>query len=119
MDADSITRWLGAIALILSIGNTVYVWFSKSGRELAHKLKDQRAETNGALTEVGDDIDALDSRVQRIEDALPHLPSKDDVADLRIAMAEMKGQMGTFDAEITSVARTVRRIEDYLRETKA
>ncbi len=57
-----------------------------------------------------------DRRIQRVEDELKHLPDKDTVVELRLALTELKGTVNTLGETVGSVSRTVHRIDDYLRQ---
>jgi hypothetical protein len=83
---------LAGISTILGIANMIWTWMSKGGARAADHER----------------------RIQAIESELQHLPSKDDITNLRLQLTELNGRMGTFDAELASIARTTRRIEDHL-----
>lgn len=57
-----------------------------------------------------------DRRIQSIEGELKHLPTKDQVNDLKLAISELGGAVSTMKETVTSVQRTVHRIDDWLRE---
>ncbi|MBB5987417.1 DUF2730 family protein [Sphingobium lignivorans] len=107
MDFEVSMRLLTAAAVMLGIINTIAVWMQWGRRELTTKVEGIR-ET----------LDEQDGRIQAIESELKHLPSKQDVHDLKISVTEMSGKLGAFDTELGSVGRTVRRIEDHLLGTK-
>lgn len=108
MEFEGLSRWLGVLALLVSISNTIWVWVSQGGR----RLEQWKEEVEG-------DIDDHDSRIQGIEGELKHLPSKDAVNALNIKLTSMDGKLGKFESELDSVARTARRIEDHLLREKA
>lgn len=56
----------------------------------------------------------LDRRVQSIESELKHLPNKDDVNELKLAMAQLDGTVGRLDESLSGISRTVRRVEGFL-----
>lgn len=99
---------LTALSLLLSIANTVWVWMSKGGAALAAK---QQAQDEA--------IDEHDRRILSIEAELKHLPSKEDVNGLRLQLSDMNGKLKTLESELSSVTRTMRRIEDHLLGAKA
>lgn len=59
-----------------------------------------------------------DRRIQATEAELKHMPDKDAVVELKIALAELKGAFGTLDQEMKSVSRAVGRIDEYLRQER-
>lgn len=56
-----------------------------------------------------------DRRIQSTEGELKHLPDKDTVTEIRLAMVELKGTVVTLGESVSSISRTVHRIDDYLR----
>lgn len=115
MGWQEVSQGAGVLAVVVSVANTVWVWL----RTGASKIGDVRAEMQAGFKEVNEDTEDHGRRIQAIESELKHLPSKDDVAELKLSLTEMKGQLGTLDSELGSVTRTVRRIEDHLLGEKA
>lgn len=105
MDLSIIMPWVGAILAFIALGTQVKAFFG-SGEK---KLEERMEKTEKTLVD-------HDRRVQRVEDALPHLPSKDSVHELKLAIVEMAGKMSTQSETLGSVSRTVHRIDDYLRQ---
>lgn len=95
--------WLALAALVVSLGTTVYAWLTSRSKGNAEHLK----AVDAALLDHG-------SRIQSIESEMKHMPAKDDVVELKLALAEIKGQMGRFDESLSGVSRTVRRMEEFL-----
>lgn len=107
MDFEIILRWLGAAGLLLSIINTSWVLIKTGGQETADEL--DRHETK--LTD-------HDRRIQALEGEQKHLVTKEDLTELRLQLSDLNGKLGRFDEAMESIARTVRRIDDYLRIEK-
>lgn len=99
---------LTAISLLIGIANTVWVWLSRG-----------EAETQRKLETIEESVRGQDARIRSIEGELKHLPTQRDVHDLTIQVTEVNGKLKTFDSELGSVARTVRRIEGHLLGDKA
>lgn len=105
MDIAPLVPWITlAISLFTLIG-LVKAALGSGERKLEERL----AKAEKTLVD-------HDRRVQRIEDALQHLPSKDSVHELKLAIVEMAGKMSTQGETLGSVSRTVHRIDDYLRQ---
>lgn len=98
-------EWLGLLALAISVGGSLYAWLTSRSTTNSEHL----ATVDKAL------IDHA-SRIQSIESELKHLPAKDDVNDLKLALAKLEGTVGRLDESLGSVSRTVQRIDGYLRE---
>ncbi len=107
-DPETIKAWLGIVAVAISLGTLVYSWvISRSRVNTEHlKLVDEKLGEHG-------------SRLQDIETTLKHMPAKDDVNDLKLAIAELRGSVGRLDENLTGVNRAVRRMEDYLVKEKS
>ncbi len=88
---------LTAASLALGIANTIWAWLSRGSAKTADHER----------------------RIQSIEGEMKHLPSKEDVGALKLAVAEVNGKLNTAESELGSVARTVRRIEDHLLGVKS
>lgn len=100
---DDIRNWSGPIASLLAIASLIYTWITARS-----KINEQRlAGHERKLTE-------HDRRVQKLENDVAHLPSKDDVHELRIEVADIKGSVGRLEASAAGTDRTARRIEEFL-----
>ncbi|QFS97574.1 hypothetical protein FIV06_09085 [Labrenzia sp. THAF191b] len=100
---DGLKEWLGVVALAISLLTSVYAWITSKAKANAEHLKAVDAKL----------VD-LDRRVQSIESELKHLPNKDDVNELKLAMAQLDGTVGRLDESLSGISRTVRRVEGFL-----
>lgn len=100
---DLLGPWFGLAAVVISIGGTIYAWLQSRSKNNAEHLKvhDEKLVDHA-------------SRIQAIEGELKHLPAKDDVNDLKLALAQLGGTVGRLDESLNGVSRTIRRVEDYL-----
>ena len=134
----TLNSWFGAAALLISIGNWVWSWVNRPARDMARritegdkansdKLTEVAAEIEEAVGKVDQKIDGLisvqeqrfdrhredlkvhDRRIQRLEDELPHLPTKDDLNVLGHKLTAL-------ETETAGIARTLTRIDDFLRK---
>lgn len=96
-------NWFSVAALAVSLATTIYAFLTSKAKANAEHLK----SVDKSLTD-------LDRRVQSVEAEQKHMPSKDDVNQLKLDIAEMKGAMQALDGEVKGVSRTIRRVEDYL-----
>ncbi|SOC41591.1 uncharacterized protein DUF2730 [Rhizobium subbaraonis] len=97
-DVTLLRDWLGLIALAISVGTSVTVFFTSGAKKNTATLIDH------------------DRRIQRMEDELRHMPSKDQVTEIKLAMADLKGTVAVLGESMASVSRTVHRLEDFLKE---
>lgn len=98
-----INTWLSIIALGLSIVSLI----------------GQLIRRSGAKTEVHEKkLIEHDRRIQTVEADMKHVPTKSEAQDLRIAVTRLQGQVEHLDHTMGTLAHTVRRIDDFLRESK-
>lgn len=101
----SVQALISVLALLVGIGNVIWTWISKSQSAAADRVK-----------KIEEEQDALDIRLIKLEAEFQHLPTKEDVSALRLQIETLSGMLKQQASEIGSVSRTVRRIDDYLRE---
>lgn len=110
--------YLNIVALLIGIGNALWIWLSRPARD-TNKRIDATDEEVKVVKEQADDradrhreeLKQHDRRIQRIEDDLRHLPTKDDHNKLAHSLTALK-------TELDIVARTVSRIDDFLRKNQ-
>lgn len=126
MDFDSIMKWLGLVALLLSIVNIAWTLHGKAGKALADKLvaiEVQQAKDHADLTakQAKDHASIIDHdrRIQAVEGELRHLPTATAFHSLQISVTKLEGHLSRLDAAVDAVSTTVRSIDNFLRdETK-
>lgn len=92
--------WFSVLQWILTIGVALFVAADR-----------MRNDHRTAITKTKDDIEVISRRVTRVEEVLAHMPTHDDVSNLR---SEMSG----VNAKLETATITLRRIEDYLLNQK-
>lgn len=107
MDLSVVMPWIIAAMTIINFGGLIQNMISKGEKENTDKLKKAEAK----LVE-------YDRRIQALEGDFKHLPSKDDIHGLMLAVEIIKGELGKMGATYDGVNRTVRRIEDFLLEER-
>lgn len=70
------------------------------------KLDIRYAKRND-INQLRDGQEKIARRMDRVEEDLKHLPSADDVTNLRLAVEEMKGETRTLHASIKGLSRLV------------
>jgi len=73
------------------------------------------ARADKALADLGKRIDELDKRVGKLEGEMAHLPNKDLITELRLALAKLEGTVGALNERVGGVAHTVGLIDESLR----
>lgn len=105
MDLDIITRWLGVVALVLSLINMLWTLINRGTKDISTKMQQYRT-----------DLVDHDRRIQELESNMKHLPTKQEIVNLQLAVSKVEGHMGKMEVSVESMVHTVRRIDDYLRE---
>lgn len=103
MDFGELKNSLGAIALIFSIGTTLYTFITFRSKNNSGKLTELEAKVNSNTT----DITAL-------ENEFKHLPNSNDVVELKLSLSEMNGVVGKLATNMSNMSRVVNRTEEYL-----
>lgn len=116
MTIGSVNEWLSAISLLGTMVNGLWFWLSRPARDTNKRLdatnkrvEELASEANARADRHREDLKAHDRRIQRVEDDMRHLPTKDDLAELSHELVGVKTELGI-------VAKTVARIDDFLRK---
>lgn len=103
---DVLKEWFSLAAILISLGATAYSWMTARSKVNAEHLK----RVDGNLKD-------HDRRIQKVESEIEHLPSKDSHHNLEIALAEMNGELKAMATNVDSLARTTRRMEEFLMKS--
>ena len=95
---------IGAAA-VLAAGLAWWNWLQSPSKANADAIK--------AMVEK---LTEHDRRIQTIEGEMKHLPDKDAVTDLKVAIVELRGTVKAMDVQLAAVGRTVANIDGYLRK---
>lgn len=100
---------------ILAVANAVYTWWI--GRQKDHKaeIEGLRAALTEAERERREAGTATELRIAKLENDMRHLPDKELVTDIRLALAKLEGTVGQFGEKLTGVAHIVGVIDESLR----
>jgi paraquat-inducible protein B len=100
MDLD-LTLKLANFALVIGVG--LYSWIMSQGKATAGEIKT-----------IKDDFNSLRMQVTTLEAQMEHVPSKESVHRLEIAITELAGDMKSLAEVIKGAAHSARRVEEYL-----
>lgn len=103
MIREDITGWASFVAIILSIGSLIWGWLTSGGAKALVETRSLR-----------DEMRSLDVRVIRLENELPHLPSREQTHALQLSLLELKGDIGKLDERLKPVAAISDRLQDFL-----
>lgn len=112
MNAEEMKTWLAVILGALALLGHLKGYFSSGEKKIAEDLKELQEKAKEHDTK----LEAQAQRLQAAESELRHLPSKDDVAALRLSLAELTGTVGVLAEGFKGVSSTVHNIDNWLRE---
>ena len=107
MDIETINRWLGSVAFLVSIISVISVWVGAPWRKMAD-----------ALDKFRDDLKNHDRRIQAVENEIKHLPTSDEFSALQMTVTKVEGDVKRIEGTLDRVENVVGRIDDYLRCNK-
>lgn len=104
MDLYDLQNLISAGSAAVSVGAFVYAWLTA------------RSKQNSAqLIKVDEVLADHEKRLLAIEGELKHLPSKDAVGELKLAISELKGTVGRLEERLVPISSTVNHIDSYLK----
>tara|TARA_A100001391_G_scaffold50885_1_gene30964 strand:- start:41460 stop:41861 length:402 start_codon:yes stop_codon:yes gene_type:complete len=124
---DEFVAWAGAgllaINLAVTVWNIVTSGSKKNGQKidaleksLNRTLNDQAAKADERLDKLETRTGSQDKRIALVEQEMRHLPTKDQVSDLRNSITQLEGTIKEIGASLNATAHTVSRIDTYLRK---
>lgn len=105
MTVELAAKWLGAVALLISIMNTFWAYLTREARTAIQR---QGELTTKVITH--------DRRIQTLEHEIKHMPGKEEIHQVKIDMTKMRGAIDRIEESLSGTSKTVERIDDYLRK---
>lgn len=102
MDLGTIAQWASAIVAIVSLAMSIWVVATKRNRAEIDELFRLSNEHGGRIT--------------KAEADLRHMPDKESVHELKLAMADMKGQMAVIIERVGPIKAIAERLQDVMLE---
>lgn len=111
MSEMNIPAWVSAcvaaIALVLAIGNTLYL-----------RKTDDRKATDTKLKDQDDKIAVVEKDVAQIKGVLKNIPTTEDLHKLALKMTEMSAQMKPMSNQLTRIEEFLMTAKETARRTK-
>ncbi|WP_158595802.1 DUF2730 family protein [Oleomonas cavernae] len=111
---DWVREWWGVIAFGIAGALTVLGWAIRKGLASKEDLEKVEKALLSKLTTTNSEMATLGSRTLLIENELKHLPSSDDISELRAEISGLSGKMSGVAQEQSAQRATLSRIEDHL-----
>ena len=102
---DPFKEYFGFIAVLISVGGSVYAWLTSRSRGNEKHLQ----ETDETLAD-------HEKRIMKLEGEFQHLPSKEGQHRLELSMSELIGDMKQMTEALNGTRNTVARMESVLME---
>lgn len=103
MIEDTVRIWSGPIASLLAVISIIYTWLTARSKATDTKITGHEKK-----------LTTHDRRIQALEGEIKHLPDKDDFNDMKVAMEQIKGDMGQIRESNAASGRAIRRVEEFL-----
>ena len=124
---EEFSVWGGALALAISLSTTIWTLMTSGskkngqkidalGKSLNDKLDDSTKKTAERIEKLEGQSGRQDKRIALVEQEMRHLPTKDQVSDLRNSITQLEGTIKEIGASLNATARTVANIDTYLRK---
>lgn len=107
MEFDLLSKWMALIALIVSVITGVWTLINKSTKP----FDDRFTKQGEAITKVEDTQKEHERRIQKVEDEITHMPSKNEVHEIKILMTKLEGHIGKMEVTLQASERKLDRIE--------
>ena len=118
MTTAEMSQYLGLALAIIALLGHAKGYFSSGEKTLTTQVDQLRTNMTARVDKAETKLVEYDRRIQALEGDFKHLPSKDDIHALVLAVEIIKGELGKMGATYDGVNRTVRRIEEYLLEER-
>lgn len=109
-----LSAWMavgGALALLISLGTSVWTIFSGPSKANARRHDEFVRATDDRFSEGRQRMDRHDARIARLEQSLDAMPTKDDMHAVQLAVEGMKGQLGIMAAQMGGQKDIMERLE--------
>jgi len=109
MNLESLKEWGGALAVVFSIGGIIYSWLTRRSKENTETIKTMGENLSERLAVIEKKLVSDDRRIQHLEDNFKHLPTKEQISELKVALTQVS-------TTVDSTNRTITRMESDIRE---
>lgn len=107
IDLSLMKDWLAVISTGMAILAAIYAFLTKRAAQNSTALEALTLKVNELAV-------ATDRRLGKIEADMKHMPDAEALVELKLVIADMKGIFGRFEEKMTSMSRTVVRVEEFL-----
>lgn len=105
MNPIDLQPWLGSLALLISIGSSVYLWMTTGSRD-----------NTAAIRKLDERLSVAEQHLVTISTDMRHLPNKDGMQRMEITLAEMNGKIAVLSERLQPVAAISERLQEFMLE---
>lgn len=102
---DPVLFWVGALALLLSFGTTVWNIIASPARK-----------NDGRIADLTKRLEAIELRAQRLEDEMNRMPNLEMMHRLELTLARMEGHIDKLDERLKPVSAIAERMQEWMLE---
>lgn len=111
---SAVVGWLLVAQWLFNIGVGAWVYFRNADSDNTRALKLVEEALNKFIRESGDANANQNTRLTRLETHIKHMPSDEEVRDLRETAAATKARVEAMGEQMQRIERQTNRIEDHL-----
>lgn len=119
MDLSVVLPWVVALNSLITLAGGVYVFLTSGAKATATSLDAYKSKNDSTVDALIKAIAEQAGKMQILQAELTHLPNRNQVHELAMAIQKMSGQISTLDERLKPVAATSARIQNYLMERGA
>ena len=112
---QSVAPIVGAIGGVIGIASMIYTWLTSRSKTNAADIKALGGEVAKKHIEIDENLKKHDRRIQKVEDELNHLPTQNEVHELKLAMERLNGNVEVLAERLGAIGRVVTTIDESLR----
>lgn len=111
MDLAHILPWLSPTVALAALAYTITSNRSRAAKQEFEKFREDTSLREAATAAK---VEVLEDRVSKMEGELRHLPAKDDVHQVQLALKELQGEVKGLATQITPIGKIADRLQEYL-----
>ncbi|SFZ85987.1 hypothetical protein SAMN02983003_3159 [Devosia enhydra] len=111
---EFLREWVGLGIALLSLSGTVWALLQSPAKKNAEDLAELRKAAGTDFKRLDERQDELERRTAKMEGDWKHLPDKESVHRLELAISDMNGTIKSMAASSEATERTARRVEEFL-----
>lgn len=109
------------IGVLSSIGTAIYAFMTRRSKAAEDAMEEVKAEISkrallSDLAALEVRVDETEKKVAQIETEMRHMPDREMVNEIKLAIADLKGTVGQLGERVQGVQRIVNVIDETLRK---